>query len=184
MNIVEPKATHRLPDGIIEGENVRHYQKFLHDVTGLYRDPHGIDPKTLVYEVYSFEEGHEGAPGDLYWGLTILKPLTIGDEYNMTRGHFHYDTACAEFYFGLSGEGLLLLMERGGRAWAERVHPGSLHHIDGSLAHRLINTGDTDLRVGACWPTAAGHDYASIEARDFPYRVMRCKGQTVIEERV
>ena len=184
MNILEPKATQLMPGGVIQGENVHHYQKFLRDVAGLYLDPTNADPKTLMYEVYSFEEGRANTPGDLYWGLTVLKALCVGGECNMTRGHFHQDTSCAEFYFGLAGEGLLLLMERGGHTWSEHVHPGSLHHIDGSLAHRLINTGDAELRVGACWPTAAGHDYVSIEAHDFPCRVMRKGGEIVFEERV
>ena len=183
MKVLEPHAIHPVPEGVITGENVLHYRKAFGEVSALYRDAAGMDPTMSVYEVYSYEAGHANTPGDLNWGLTILAPLTVNGECNMTRGHYHQDAACAEIYLGLGGEGLLLLMDRDGHAWAERVFPGSLHHIDGSLAHRLVNTGDAELRVGACWPTAAGHDYASIEAHDFPVRVYRRNGRVEFEER-
>lgn len=101
----------------------------------------------------------------------------------MTRGHFHQDRDCAEFYFGVEGEGLLLLMDSEGEVWAEKIFKGSLHHIDGSLAHRVVNTGDVQLKVGACWPTTAGHDYDAIEAHEFPCRVMRVNGEILFEKR-
>jgi glucose-6-phosphate isomerase len=41
------------------------------------------------------------------------------------------------------------------------------------LAHRLINTGDEDLKVACCWPTTAGHDYARVEAMPFPQRAYK-----------
>ena len=85
-----------------------------------------------------------------------MEPVTIHGECNMTRGHFHMDWDCAEFYFGISGTGLLLLMDEDGKAWAERVAPGSLHHIDGHLAHRLINTGVRFCAWGPAGPPRPG----------------------------
>ena len=101
----------------------------------------------------------------------------------MTKGHFHVNKDCAEIYFGIAGVGLLLLMDEEGHTWAEKVYEGSLHHIDGRIAHRLVNTGDEDLKVGACWPTSAGHDYHAIEKREFGYRVYKRNGQIEFEKR-
>jgi hypothetical protein len=38
---------------------------------------------------------------------------------------------------------------------------------------RLVNIGDSQLAVGACWPSDAGHDYASIDRAGFSVRVLR-----------
>ena len=133
----------------------------------------GLKEDTVMYEVYQYTEEDDSHPGHLSWGLTVLYPLTVGGECNMTRGHFHRDRECAEVYCGAEGEGLLLLMDEEGRTWAEEVRPGSVHYIKGRLAHRLVNTGAGPLKVAACWPTAAGHDYESVERQPFGWRVYR-----------
>lgn len=183
MEIVEPKAIHNIYDGVIEGKDVKHYDKVLSQIKDIYQNTDGVDEETHLYTVYSYEEGRSDQQGNLNWGLTILEPVCINDECNMTRGHFHSDPNCAEFYFGIEGEGLLLLMDRSGKMWAEKVFKGSLHHIDGSLAHRLVNTGDTQCKIGACWPTTAGHDYESIEKNEFPYRIFKRNGKIEFEKR-
>lgn len=174
MKILEPVVRHPIYGGVIEGETVEKYEKRYHEVEYLYQEKREDDP--LVYEVYSYTNG-ENVLGNLSWGLTILKPIDIHGECNMTKGHFHENKDCVEFYFGVAGEGLLLLMDEAGNTWAEKVTQGSLHHINGHLAHRLVNTGDTDLKVGACWPTAAGHDYDAIVEHEFGYRIFKKNNQ-------
>ncbi|NCC54045.1 MAG: hypothetical protein EOM11_00985 [Erysipelotrichia bacterium] len=85
-------------------------------------------------------------------------------------------------YFCLHGEGLLLLMDEQGHCHVEEMCVGSIHHIDGKLAHRLINTGKEELHVGACWPTIAGHDYKRIEDAPFGVRVFKEQDEIVIKE--
>lgn len=176
MKILEPQVLHHIYQGVVEGENVESYQKKYHEVSYLYQNPDILDDQ-VVYDVYSYTRGNPDIPGHLYWGLTVLKPLLINNECNMTKGHFHEDRDCAEIYFGIQGEGLLLLMDESGQCWAEKIYEGSLHYIDGHIAHRLVNTGEEDLKVGACWPTTAGHDYQAIEDHPFPYRVLKRNGQ-------
>lgn len=183
MKIIEPQVIHQIYDGVIEGEAVKFYQKKFKEVKSLYQDTTNIDEDALVYTVYSYEQGDPNKEGNLYWGLTILEPLNIHQECNMTRGHFHVNKDCAEFYFGIAGTGLLVLMDATGNTWAQKVFPGSLHHIDGKLAHRLVNIGDTQLKVGACWPTSAGHDYNAIETKEFGYRIFKKNQQVVFEKR-
>lgn len=174
MKVIEPEVIHHIADGVIEGEKVEKYSKKYHEVAYLYEQPREDD--LIVYEVYSYSKG-ENILGNLQWGLTVLKPVYSFDECNMTKGHFHENKDCAEIYFGIAGEGLLLLMDEDGETWAEKVYEGSLHHIAGTIAHRLVNIGETDLKVGACWPTAAGHDYQAIERKEFGYRVFKRNGE-------
>lgn len=186
MKIFEPRLWHRIPEGVVDGEGVNYYKKHLREVVSLYqfKDIESkYDLDTVVYEVYSYGEGDENKEGNLLWGLTILHPVYIEGECNMTRGHFHLNKNCAEFYFGIEGEGLLLFMKEDGEMWAEKLLPGSLHYIDGRYAHRLVNTGDTKLKVGACWPTTAGHNYAAIENKQFPYRFFKIHGKLMIINR-
>lgn len=170
MKVIEPLVKHFIPNGVIEGQSVDHSIKKYEAVSSLYKNKREDNP--IVYEVYSYSQG-EDKLGNLNWGLTVLKPILSQGECNMTKGHFHTIKDCAEFYFGISGQGLLLLMDETGYTWAEKVYPGSLHYIDGKYAHRLVNTGEVDMKVGACWPTSAGHDYQSVENREFGYRIFK-----------
>jgi glucose-6-phosphate isomerase, archaeal len=65
--------------------------------------------------------------------------------------------------------------------FAEEVFEGiySLHRR--KYAHRLINTGSTDFKVGACWSKLAGHDYKAIEEKPFSVRVFKKDGKIVLE---
>lgn len=182
MNIVEPNAVHKIYGGVIEGATVQTATKKFNEVSNLYQN-NAIDDNPTVYNVYSYSQGDANIAGNLNWGLTVMKPICIHEECNMTKGHFHENRNCAEIYFGIAGEGLLMLMDEEGNTWAEKIYQGSLHHIDGHLAHRLINIGDSDLKVGACWPTTAGHDYEAVTTREFAYRVFKRNGKIEIEER-
>ena len=179
IEIKKSMASQDISDGIVEGKDVKKSDKLLKDVAEIYANPKNAikDQEKKAYTVYSYTMGDEGQPGNLFWGLSVLYPLDVDGECNMTRGHFHEDRKCAEFYYGISGEGILVLMDSSGKTWGEKVEPGSLHHIDGNLAHRLVNTSDTELRVGACWPTTAGHDYEAIEEKSFGYRVFKKDGK-------
>ena len=181
MRVIDARVMHRLTDGVPENEGVTRVVKRYREVAHLYEKPREDDP--VVYVVYTHDEG-PAVQGNLLWGITVLKPVDSHGECNMTRGHFHEDRNCAEYYFCLHGEGLLLLMDESGTTWAERMCEGSLHHIDGHLAHRCVNISETDeLRFGACWPSVSGHEYAAIERREFGYRIKHMGGEIVFERR-
>ncbi len=130
-----------------------------------------------AYDVDMFDS--PGGEGELYVGVTHLYPGKVGDEYFMTRGHFHQRREQGEVYFGLEGEGLLLLQNEQGEAWTEPVFAGSVHIIPGFTAHRLINTGTQTLRALAVWPSIAGHDYTSLP-HGFALRVTEEAGKVRI----
>lgn len=183
MEIKPAKIYHNYLNGVIEGKDVAISKKLYKDAKTFYKS---IDTQrsddTVMYEVYSYAEGDQNQVGNLNWGLTIMQPILVDDECNITRGHFHADLNCAEMYFCLGGEGLLLLMDEKGECHAEKMEVGSVHHIDGKLAHRLVNTGDSELKVGACWPSCAGHDYARVEKMPFPVHVFKKDNKIVIED--
>lgn len=171
MEIKEPKYIHDFFDGVITGNNVQSYKKLYKDISFAYASKdETLADDTEMYQVYHFDEGGNNT---ILWGLTILNPITVNGECNLTRGHFHKDRTEPEIYFGLGGEGLLMYMDEDGKGFCEKVFKGSIHYIHGNYAHRLINTGNIDFKVGACWRSAAGHDYQAIDDKAFSHRVYK-----------
>ena len=135
----------------------------LGSLKNVFADSHAwqsLDPQRSVYDVEMFESPQ--AEGALYVGVTHLHAGKVGNEFFMTRGHFHQRREQGEVYFGLQGEGLLLLQSESGDAHLEPVSAGSVHIIPPFTAHRLINTGEATLSALAVWPSVAGHDYAAL----------------------
>lgn len=171
-------ATFDSATGNLGGEGVSKTVRTLKDLRGVFAQEslrHTMNPDQVVYEV----EMHDRCgivAGGLFFGVSHLQPGKVGNEYFMTKGHFHSVRNRGEYYWGISGEGLLVLMDEQRKAWVERVSPGSLHYIAGSIAHRLVNTGSEKLIVGACWHADAGHDYATIEQDGFSVRVEERNG--------
>ena len=134
--------------------------------------------KNDAEEAYLVLYEHDG----LCYGLTVMQPVCVNGECNVTRGHFHEDLDCDEIYCGMGGEGLLLLMDEDYHCHAEKVYCGSVHYIDGHLAHRLVNTGNSELKVQCMWPSNAGHDYKRVEDHPFTVRVYKENGELKVEE--
>ena len=116
---------------------------------------------------------------DMAVGVTRIFPGTVGDEYHMTKGHYHARADQPEIYFCVAGEGYLLLETRDGEFRAERWTPGSITHIAPTWAHRTVNTGKEVLTFVAVFHLAAGHDYAPIVQRGFAQVVVERNGQPV-----
>ena len=139
------------------------YQKSLSEVGGLYQDQDAYqaairEGDRLVYEVIEYRK--DGS--DLFFGTTIMRPGSVGREYNMTRGHFHERRDMGEVYYTQSGRGVLLLELRDGRSEIVEMKPNVCAFIPPDWAHRSINVGSDDLVfVWVCNPLA-GHDYGEI----------------------
>jgi glucose-6-phosphate isomerase len=167
--------------GRLAGEDVTRTVRKIGDLAGVFGDEEAIAQMDLdmpVYEVEAHESGGE-IEGGLYFGVSRIFSGKVGDEYFMTKGHFHAIRERGEYYWGIQGTGVLLLMDEARRAWTESVAPGSLHYIPGRVAHRLINTGPSTLAVGACWPSDAGHDYEAIKREGFPLRFVEKDGKPI-----
>ena len=174
MMLMNDKRTNESPllfikDSLI-GENVKRSLKTLADLRGVFHNCEAYEqmsPDTLLYEVTCHLPVEEGTPGGLYFGITRIYPGKVGDEYFMTKGHFHANMNRGEYYWGVEGEGRLIMMDQNRRVWSERMFPGSLHYIPGGVAHRVANIGYSVLSFAACWPSDAGHDYQVILENGF-----------------
>ena len=128
----------------------------------------------------------EPATGDgaLHYAVARLMPGRIGEEYYMTKGHYHAWRPAAEVYIGLSGSGLMLLEDE--ESEESRLLPletNSIVYVPGHTAHRTINTGEAPLVYLGIYPAAAGHDYGVIAARNFRKVVVAVDGQPTLLER-
>jgi glucose-6-phosphate isomerase, archaeal len=170
-------------NGALQVPGLKMSERKLGQLTGIFRDQRAwkqLDPETIVYRVWVWEPVPSGTEGGLFWGITEIQPGRVGEEYFMTRGHWHAIRNRAEFYGTVTGTGKLILMNQTGRTWFEDMTPGSLHYVAGAVAHRLVNTGDFPLRVIACWPSDAGHDYELAGGRGFGRRIIETQGAPVL----
>ena len=141
-----------------------------------------MNPEQLIYTVQAWLPVSEGTPGGLFFGASNIYPGKVCEEYFMTKGHFHAQSDRAEFYWGVQGKGMLILMDLNRNTWAEEVYPVSLHYIAGDIAHRLANTGQRNLIVAASWPSDAGHDYEEIAINGFSARLLEVEGKPLLLE--
>jgi glucose-6-phosphate isomerase len=172
-----------LRTGLLEGGPLAETVRTVGDLAGLFLDEgarRAMDPARVVYRVQCFFPVKEGEAGGLFWGSTCIEPGRVGDEYFMTKGHFHATRARGEYYVTVNGEGALILMDEGRRTWMEVMRPGSVHYIAGSTAHRVANTGASVLSFLACWPSDAGHDYDTITRHGFGARLRDVGGRPAL----
>ena len=160
------------------------YIKRLSELPGIFRDSSSFaqavternDP--VVYEVIDYRK-----PGsDICFGTTIMSPGKVGDEYYMTRGHFHERTDRGEAYFTQSGQGLLLLESRDGETRSVEMRPGICAFIPPDWAHRSVNTGNDKLVFAWFCATDAGHDYGTILTRGMRKLVIERNGACALVE--
>jgi len=174
------ESPYRFTGSEMDGEGAGHSTRLLGDLVGVFADKEAfesMDKNIVAYKVSSIEPVPQGTPGGLYMGITYLSSGKVGSEYFMTKGHFHQNRDTAEYYWGVSGEGMLILMDEQRNVWAERMHPGSLHYIPGCVAHRVANVGDETLVFAASWPSDAGHDYGTIASEGFAKRLVEIDGK-------
>ncbi|MFI7443192.1 glucose-6-phosphate isomerase [Nonomuraea indica] len=120
----------------------------------------------LVYEFYDM--GVPETSGDVAYGTSITYPGKVGDEYYMTKGHFHSVLDTGEIYFCLRGTGYMLMENPEGDWQAAEFRPGQAVYVPRRYAHRSINTSATEpLITFFAFPGHAGHDYGTIETKGF-----------------
>ncbi|MBS1702188.1 MAG: cupin domain-containing protein [Armatimonadetes bacterium] len=134
------------------------------------RDAAQAMASTPLYETETYFSKPDGTEGAILWGSTTLHPGTVGGEYFMTRGHWHTKPTHGELILVVSGQGLVVLMDHQRKTTTVELRPGVTYHIDGTLAHRTVNTGDEPLIFWCAWAADCGHDYESIRTDGFSER--------------
>lgn len=158
-------------------------ERRLRDMTGLYADSAAeaalLDENPLIYTVYNATQNPHDE-GQLLYSTTVIRPGRVGDEFFMTKGHYHAKGDRAEVYFGLQGEGYLLLQTPEGEVSAQPMTPGTAAYVPPYWGHRTINTGAENFVFLAVFPADAGYDYKTIAARGFAQILVARDGAPVL----
>ncbi|MGI9642551.1 MAG: glucose-6-phosphate isomerase family protein [Acidimicrobiia bacterium] len=154
-------------------------KRHLSAMSGMYADQSAFDQLVaddpMIYEFYDC--GVPETESGIAFGTTITYPGLVGDEYYMTKGHFHTVLDTAEVYYCLSGAGYLLMENPEGDWEAQELHPGAAVYVPGRYAHRSINTAAGEPLVSFfAFRADAGHDYRTIETKGFRKRIVRRAG--------
>src|SRR5437588_626038 len=101
--------------GRLRGGGVTESWRTVAGLAGYFRDEEArrsMDQELVVYRVESYEPVQEGREGAVCCATTFLAAGRVGDEFFMTRGHFHANQDRPELELTVSGEGALVLMGR------------------------------------------------------------------------
>lgn len=142
---------------------------------GYYADAEALEQliargDPVHYEV--FEKPVPETAGHLMYCISKIQPGRVGNEYLMTKGHYHAVAGAAEVYLGLRGEGRVLMKTPGGRCVAEPIARGRMVYVPPFWAHRTANTGGEPLLFFCVYLADAGHNYGDIETEGFPRRLV------------
>ena len=142
----------------------------LSDMKGMFLDAES-ERRILEKEdpmIYSFSEKIlPEQNGHLQLATTSIRPGKIGDEYFMTKGHYHRRPDTSEVYLGLEGEGCLLIQTEKGDFESIDIRPSVVAYIPPYWGHRMVNTGSRPFVFFAVYPGDAGHNYGDIEKTGF-----------------
>lgn len=171
------------PDFIPERYD-NHIERRLSAMRGQYADGEAYaamlaDHDRLLYEVYELQRPHDA--GEILHGVSIVHPGKVGDEYFMTKGHFHTVLETSEIYYCLKGEGYMVMETPEGDWSVAELRPGHVLYVLPRWAHRSVNTRpDKDLVTFFAYPGNAGHDYGTIETQGFRKLVVERAGEPAI----
>lgn len=88
-----------LADGCFTAPDVQRKSTTLGSLSGIFADAvawQSLPAALAVYQVEMLPSVQQ--EGELFVGTTHLQPGRVGDEFFMTRGHFHQRPEQAEFY--------------------------------------------------------------------------------------
>ncbi len=159
-------------------------KRILSDMEGMYLDNSKLKEMLnsgdiVVYEFYDL--GMPENPGELAYGTTILYPGKVGNEYFMTKGHFHAKIDTAEIYYCIKGHGYLLMENPEGEVEFQEMKPGLSVYVPPRFAHRSINIDNNEpLIMFFAFRADAGHDYKTIETKGFRKLIIERDGKPEI----
>jgi len=161
-----------------------HVVRRASDMKGYYKDGSSLQKlikqgNPVHYEV--FEVPVPEKYGQLMYCISKLQPGLVGEEYFMTKGHYHTIAETAEIYLCLAGEGFMLMKTADGKCNAQPMSRGKMVYVPPYWAHRSVNTGNDPLVSFAVYPGDAGHNYGDIEVEGFPKRIFKIGDNAVIK---
>ena len=172
-----------LPGGIPDRYD-QHTVRRLSSMSGYFVDTERhtamlADEDVVLYEVYELVRAN--AAGELLHGLSVVHPGKVGDEYFMTKGHFHSVLETAEVYYCLQGQGMMVMETPEGDWSVAELQPGRVVYVPPRWAHRSANVGrGQDLVTFFVYPAHAGHDYATIQVAGLRKLVIERDGRPLV----
>ena len=172
------------PPEFVPSEYDNHLTRRLSAMKGQYADQEAYArmlamEDTTLYQVYELKRPE--VAGELLHGISIVHPGKVGDEFFMTKGHFHTVLETGEIYTCLKGEGMMVMETPEGEWAVEPLYPGRVLYVLPRWAHRSVNTGkEEDLVTFFVYPGDAGHDYGTIETRGFRKLVVERDGAVTV----
>ncbi len=158
-------------------------RRSLSAMRGMFADRNAYQAEISVSDPLVYEFHELGAPsdsGDLSFGTSITYPGKVGEEYYMTKGHFHTILETAEIYWCVRGKGMMLMENPEGDWQVTELTPGKAVHVPKRYAHRSINVGTEPFVTFFVFRADAGHDYGSIETEGFRKLVVERHGKPLI----
>jgi len=156
----------------------------LSDVIDIFQDKkaaeEALKENPIIYKVYNVQIPEES--GHLQHCISIVYPGKIGNEYYMTKGHFHKIKETAEIYLTLKGRGKLVMQTPDQKSKVLDMEEGSISYIPPYWAHRTVNTGNKPLIFFGAYRGDAGHNYGIIEEKGMAVIIVEEEGKLVIKE--
>ena len=149
----------------------RHITRHLSDLKGRFIDTEAydqmlIEEDVMLYEVYEIRRPE--VAGEMLFGIDIIHPGKVGDEFFMTKRHFHAILEASEIYYCLQGEGFMVMETPEGDTAVEKLSPNSVIYVPPRWAHRSVCTGrNEDLVNFYIYPADAGQNYGTLEQFGF-----------------
>ena len=128
----------------------------------------------IHYEVFGIDR--PAVAGELISGITRLYAGKVGQEFFMTKGHYHAMLETGEIYYALQGQGMMVMETPEGEWRVEPIAAGQVVYVPPRWAHRTVNTGTEKLLFFWVCPANAGHDYGTIAERGFRKVVIEVEG--------
>lgn len=152
-------------------KDIESLKRKLSNMRGMFYDNDALEKKIaendeLIYEFYDPKAPE--TDNDIAFGTSITYPGLVGEEYYMTKGHFHVVLETAEVYYCLRGFGYMLMENPEGEWETREMRPGAAVYVPGRYAHRSINASlEEPLISFFSFRGDAGHNYGTIETQGF-----------------
>ena len=153
---------------------------------GYYADADALDALIASGDLAHYRVYEKAVPeeeGHLLFCMSVLEPGCVGEEFFMTKGHYHTVADTAETYLCERGSGFMLMKTFDGRWDAQPVEAGRLVYAPPCWVHRSIKTRDDPLISFCMYPAHVGHNYGDIQTEGFLKRVKRGAGAPSLVDR-
>jgi len=168
----------KVPSGDVHSPTELNIRK-IGDMQGYFQDERAyraLDPNLLMYKYAPCEFD------TLSYVVTELLPGSVGDEYFMTKGHFHATIERPGIYTTFTGFGVLILQHKDEKVpvMFSPMERGTLCYIPPYTGHRVVNIGDEKIIYTGTTTTDAGWSYGHIKEKGFKYLIVKRNGKADI----